>query len=84
MKCSEYVMGEHHLDMGFIEENWKVLCRCPICKGFLPRYFPMDKPFTCKKCKTELMVFPEVDEEGLEQEWGKICPLNIEAYPSKN
>ena len=37
-------------------------CRCPNCKGFLPQDFPSDKPFICKKCKSELMVFPEVDE----------------------
>jgi hypothetical protein len=52
------------------------LCRCPICKGWLPRHFPIDKPFRCKKCGIELMTFKEYDEEGIEMvDMGKICPI---------
>jgi hypothetical protein len=57
--------------------NWKKLCRCPICKGFLPQSFPLNKSFTCKKCGTDLLTFPEYNEEGIEIKWGgKICPIS--------
>ena len=54
-----------------------VPCRCPICGGFLPSHFPLDKQFKCKKCGTELMAFADIDKEtGEEEEWGKICPIS--------
>jgi len=69
MECSNFI--EDYADSD------SPLCRCPICKGFLPRHFPDDKPFTCKKCGTELMTFPVVDEEGFTMVGcGKICPLS--------
>jgi len=52
-------------------------CRCPKCKGFLPKDFPADKPFTCKKCKTELMVFPIIEDGEELGDMGKICPISI-------
>lgn len=71
MKCSEY-----------ITENDDDLypCHCPICGGFLKwewnhkenEYDPI-----CNKCGTELMTFPEIDEEtGEELNYGKICPIS--------
>lgn len=55
----------------------KRLCRCPNCKGFLPSNFPMDKPFICKKCGTELLVFFDHDEDtGEELECGRICTIS--------
>lgn len=78
MECTKYVMDEPRY-----EENWMNLCRCPKCKGWLPREFPDDKPFKCKKCGTELMTFPEVDEEtNKELEWGKICPISNGGSPT--
>ena len=69
MQCTEYVY----------DYQWEgtPLCQCPICKGFLPRYFPLDKPFKCKKCGTDLLVFADIDEEtGEKEDWGKICPIS--------
>jgi len=60
------------------------LCRCPICKGWLPRHFPDDKPFICKKCKNELMTFPIYDEEGeVMIDAGKICAISSRDYTEK-
>lgn len=72
LKCTGYETG------WWDNDDYRSLCRCPLCKGWLPRSFPTDKPFTCKKCGAELMAFPELDEEsGEEEEWGKICPISI-------
>ena len=60
-------------------------CRCPACKGFLSKDFPDDKPFTCKKCGTELMVFTVSEEENEEHGYwdGKICPLSQNKHTKK-
>jgi len=51
-------------------------CKCPVCGGFLK--WDKLKPI-CNKCKTELMVFPDLDEEtGDELDYmGKICPVEM-------
>jgi len=72
MECTEFV----ELDPSY-EESWMNLCRCPTCKGWLPRDFPIDEPFNCKKCGTELLTFPVYDEEGERMKFtGKICPIS--------
>ena len=50
-------------------------CKCPVCGGFL-KWIKSDTP-VCNKCKTELIMLPDIDEEtGEEQDWvGKICPI---------
>ena len=69
MKCSEYAYGDWE---DFLE--YPRPCHCPICGGFLS--WDGQTPI-CNKCKTELMIFPEVDEEtGEDLEWGKICPIS--------
>ena len=55
-------------------------CKCPICGGFLKwvtDYKTREQKPVCNKCKTELMTFPDIDEEtGEEHDWaGKICPI---------
>ena len=69
-KCTDYVFLE--------DDDGLELCRCPICKGFLPRDFPSDRLFKCKKCGTELMCFPnKVDgSDEQDQETGRICPIS--------
>lgn len=58
-------------------------CRCPKCKGFLPQSFPNDKPFTCKKCGTELMVFPIIEDGEELPDVGKICPISINSQEKR-
>ena len=71
--CTPYETGEEWEDY----DPWEALLRCPECKGWLPREFPLDKPFTCKKCGVELLTFPVYDEEGLLlEDQGKICPIS--------
>ena len=74
-ECSRYELGDFE-DWGL--EPYQRLCRCPICKGFLPQNFPMDKPFKCKKCGAELLVMPDHDEDTGEEEVesGRICPIS--------
>jgi len=73
MECSLFEEWENEWDYENPTNNFP---RCPICKGFLSPYFPQDKPFTCKKCGAELMVF-EYIEDGEKIPWlGKICPIN--------
>ena len=82
-KCTPYESGE-----GWDEyEPWEILLRCPNCKGWLPSDFPLDKPFKCKKCGTDLLSFPVYDEEGDLLEYsGKICPISKpqSSVPSAN
>ena len=67
LKCTPYLMFDAD------DPNW-MPCQCPICKGFL-KWNP--KRMRCKKCGTELLVIPEVDEEtGGELECGKVCPIS--------
>jgi len=74
MECTRFVEYNDWI----YEDVWKSLCRCPICKGWLPQDFPIDTPFKCKKCGTELMTFPEEMEEGYDdyELGGKICPIS--------
>lgn len=61
-------------------DNWTP-CRCPSCKGFLIRDFPIGKQFQCKKCGTVLETLPsrpdDPDEpEDTDMEWGgQICKV---------
>lgn len=77
MSCSKFTFEdpEHHRP-----------CRCPICKGFLPGHFPIDKQFLCRKCGAVLKVYPSLDEymswtEFLFDPWdeirwgGRICAV---------
>ncbi len=71
--CTPYETGEGWVDY----DPWETLLRCPECKGWLPRDFPLDEPFTCKKCGVELLTFPVYDEGGfLLHSQGKICPIS--------
>ena len=50
------------------------LCRCPNCQAFLPRDFPFETPFTCKKCGEVLTTKPDVDEaRNISKYHGQIC-----------
>jgi hypothetical protein len=68
IECTEYIQDDAQY-----EETWKNLCRCPVCKGWLPQYFP--ERFNCKKCGAELMLFPDV-VDGEELYSGRICPIS--------
>lgn len=54
-------------------------CRCPACKGFLPRGFPLSLQFQCRKCGAVLETLPSIvedpdDEEDRDYEFGgRIC-----------
>lgn len=65
IKCTEYTR--------YAYDEKLIPCQCPVCGGFL--IWINDEPI-CNKCKTELLVIPERDEEGIEQEYGKICPIS--------
>ena len=83
LECSEYQTVECTEYQTYKETD--SLCRCPSCKGWLPRDFPLDKTFKCKKCRTELMAFPDIDlESGDDNEWGKICPISKPERDLKN
>lgn len=62
-----------------IDYNDWTPCRCPACKGFLPKDFPMGKQFLCKKCGAVLETLPTIPEdpdmdEDTDYEWGgRIC-----------
>lgn len=65
--CTQY----HYMDDPDIKF---VPCQCPVCKGFLK--WENDVP-KCNKCKAELIMLPDHDEEtGEELEWGRICPIS--------
>ena len=61
------------------DENEGGLCRCPKCKGFLPREFPLDNQFQCRRCGAILETLPSKlddpdEEEDTDYEWGgRIC-----------
>jgi hypothetical protein len=70
LKCSNYTFEDLGDNTG--------LCRCPICGGFLPSDFPLDKSFKCQKCDAELITLPNHDEETKEElESGRICPIRM-------
>jgi len=60
-------------------DNEMRLCRCPSCKGYLPREFPLGKQFQCMKCGTVLETMPSLvedpdDKEDTEYRYGgRIC-----------
>ncbi len=63
-------------------EEWRP-CTCPVCKGFLPAHFPLDRQFLCNKCGAVLKTYPSLDEymswdqflfDVQEDRWGgRIC-----------
>lgn len=81
MECSRAIHEDRDWDH---ERPHRNFCRCPICKGFLPRYMPDDKPFKCGKCGTELMLFPATDSDGEEIPWeSKICPISQDKHKKR-
>lgn len=81
MKCSQYEMQ----DSGWQER--RTPCKCPTCGGFLKWERDLktgELTPICNKCKTELIMLPYT-EEGIEYEWGKICPISLpqSSTPSK-
>lgn len=77
MKCTTFINDDYE-DRPVHE----TLCRCPKCKGFLPRNFPLGKQFRCKKCGIILETIPSnpyADEDDIEDDsddyeyGGKIC-----------
>lgn len=68
MKCTEYVHGDWR-----DEHEYYFPPNCPVCGGFLK--FEGNNPI-CNKCKTELIMLPYT-EDGIEYEWGKICPISL-------
>lgn len=84
-ECTEFVV----IDC----DDW-VPCRCPSCKGFLTRDFPLGKQFQCKKCGSILETLPARpddpdEEEDTDMEWGgRICKvphyavkIEVKKYP---
>jgi len=82
MKCSSYVIGDWQDHMEYPRP-----CHCPSCGGFLKmerKWETGELDPKCNKCKTELIMLPEVDEEtGDELEWGKICPISHPHVPKE-
>jgi len=74
MECTGVVYDDRDWDYENPANNF---CRCPQCKGFLSKSFPIDKPFTCKKCGAELMVFPIIEDGEELIGIGKICPVSF-------
>ena len=71
-------------------------CRCPSCKGFLPRDFPLGSQFQCRRCGAVLETLPSKleepeEEEDTDYEWGgRIClvppdciTIEVQALPMK-
>jgi len=80
-KCSTFVYGYDESDY-----DPRALPRCPKCKGFLPKDFPLGKPFKCNKCGAKLETIPNTeslededkeldDSEVYEHYGGKICEI---------
>lgn len=77
MTCTKYEIG----DWQDYYETYHP-CHCPVCGGFLT--WKGETPI-CNKCKTELMAFPNIDEEtGKEEEFGKICPISVASDSFRN
>ena len=51
--------------------SWEFLMRCPNCKGWLPRNFPIGESFICKKCKATLETLPSIPETWTNREGKK-------------
>ena len=70
-KCTEFEVGDY--DEGY------PLCRCPHCKGYLPRDFPQGKQFLCRRCGAVLETIPSpIDDPDIEEDTdyefgGRIC-----------
>jgi len=79
MSCTRYEVYDPR-DYGV---EYPTPCKCPICGGFL-KWVDM-KPI-CNKCKTELMIFPDIDEEtGEDVDYaGKICPISFNPNVSRS
>lgn len=69
-QCAPFGMWDYEPD-----EVWESLMRCPACKGFLSRYFPIDKQFQCKRCGAVLETIPGNEEgDGKDYEYGgRLC-----------
>ena len=88
-KCTSFEIGEYpETDL------YRILCRCPKCKGWLPQNFPIGKPFTCKKCGAILETIPDTtdleeeekdltDDEVYESHGGKICLISSQNTSGK-
>ena len=70
-QCTEFGAGDY--------DEYTLLCRCPNCKGFLPRDFPIGKQFQCRKCGAILETIPSpIDDPDIEEDidyefGGRIC-----------
>ena len=69
LNCSRYVIDD------WLGEKF-VPCNCPVCGGFIKAFNDVEEKINCKKCGSELIILPEV-EEGKEMDYGKICPLKL-------
>ena len=63
--CTLFVTDDPEYD-----ENWRNLCRCPKCKGWLPGHFVESDVFTCKKCGEVLTILWDEGEYS-----GRICKM---------
>ena len=74
-ECTIFVSDESYGDV------WTP-CLCPICRGFLPKDFPIGRQFQCRKCGAVLETLPTSDpdlnddEQDDEMEFGgMICKV---------
>jgi len=69
--CTTFIVVEYG-------EEWSP-CRCPACKAFLPRDFPLGAQFQCRRCGAVLETLPSPtedpdDPEDIDYEFGgRIC-----------
>jgi len=72
MKCTPY-------ETVYYPWEQKTPCHCPRCGGFLK--WKEDGQAICNKCKADLIVLPDVDEDtGEELEYGKICDISVKKW----
>ena len=71
-QCTEFIVMDD-------PDEWAP-CRCPKCKGFLPKDFPMGKQFVCRRCGAVLETLPNpIDDPDIPAEdtyyefGGRIC-----------
>ena len=70
-QCTEFMVGDY--------DEASTLCRCPNCKGYLPRDFPIGKQFLCRRCGAVLETIPSpIDDPDIEEDTdyefgGRIC-----------
>ena len=82
MECTNYEVDNREWDYDNPHRNF---CRCPICRGFLPQDFPLDKPFICKKCGKVIDYSKFIERElklmkDLEKELSKKHDFDIETH----